>query len=428
MLLAFDVQNHLSFKDPVSLNALRLRKSSGAEASASWDDRVSPVIVIYGPNASGKSNLLDAMSFVRHLVLRNSVDEDQNRLNHPFRLDKSNADKESRYIIRFIASEDAEQREFVYELGLMRNHIRFESLVVYRTTQPTQLFMRVQESAEDEISTKFNRAISKIEQKLILKVISPEKTILSAASLIDESSFAGVHSWFFNNLRNYDAPGFESEHERIKRRLHEGDESFHAELLSYLKAADLGICSIELNELDEERQVKLRAALLESDLPAELIDKFLEDQRISISLSHSSAEGKVTLPFALESDGTKAMLSFGSIVSTALSNGNAIIVDEIDTSLHPMLVRYLVGLFISPTSNPHQAQLIVTTHDIGLISSWPMEEELLDKDQIWFVEKDHSGASSLYSLADFSPRRDENVVRRYLLGHYGAIPKVATDA
>lgn len=424
MLLAFDVQNHFSFRDPVSLNALRLRSPNQGESQDRWDSRVSPVVVIYGPNASGKSNLLDAMSYVRHLAIRTSIDEDSKHLNSPFLLDEESRDEESRYIVRFIAAEDGENREFVYELALMRNHISYESLIVYRSSQPTQIFRRSQDSEDDEIQFKSNRSIGSTEVKLIKKVISAGKTVLSTAAIIESSSFAGPHEWFRDNLRGYNAPNFASEHEAIKKRLHEGDDSFRSTLLGYLQAADLGICSIELNEIDEKREAKLREAFLKSDIPADYVDRFLEEQRLSLTLGHSSAEGTVALPFSSESVGTLAMLSFGSIASKALADGTAFLIDEIDTSLHPMLVRYLVELFVSPETNPHQAQMIFTTHDIGLISSWPMENDLLEKDQIWFIEKDSSGVSALYSLADFAPRKGDNIVRRYLLGHYGAIPKV----
>lgn len=426
MLLAFDFRNHLSFRETASLSTLRTGKPKELDLECSWDERISPVTVIYGPNASGKSNLLGAFGFVRALVTTAHKGEESQpkRFGAPFALDETSKDTQSEFEVRFIANYGEMRYEYVYRLILARAYIAEESLTVYRSVQPTTLYVRTQEAEDIAPAYWFNRVFAQAERAIIQKATLPYKPALAAAPLMDTSPLQGAFEWFSENISLYNAAGFESEHESIKERLHNGDESLRKDLLSYLQEADLGICSIELNEIREEDETRMRAALSEANIPEDLIERFLADERLSLSLGHSTAAGIVTLPFGHESEGTKAMLSFGSVASKTLRSGSILVIDEIDTSLHPALVRHLVKRFADPTLNPKQAQLIITTHDLGLLTTWPMEDDLLSRDQVWFVEKDRTGASSLYSLADFSPRKGDNILRRYLMGHYGAVPKV----
>lgn len=116
------------------------------------------------------------------------------------------------------------------------------------------------------------------------------------------------------------------------------------------------------------------------------------------------------------------MLAFASVAIEVLDTGSTMIVDELDSSLHPLQVRQLVSQFQSPASNPKQAQLIFTTHDVSLLVDRAAMPRVLERDQIWLVEKDRSGCSEIFSLADFSPRKGEDLLGRYLQGVYGGVP------
>lgn len=383
--------------------------------------------MIYGPNASGKSNLISSLNFLQELVTSSYSQEgiELESLNVPFLLDKESIKQGSEFTLRFVADDGHEQHEYVYRLRVERQYISRESLTVYRSQQPTKLFARTQHGADGWPEIKLNRRqFSIAEQAIVKKATSSTKTVLGAAALMDSSPLHGAFEWFADSVRVYAAPGFESEHDSIKRRLSRGDEELRHSLLSYLREADLGICSIEVDEISDDDERRMRKALAEAEVPERVVERLLEDRRFSFSFGHSSVDGVTSLPFGLESEGTKAMLSFGSVASEALKKGSLLAIDEIDTSLHPTLVRHLVRQFLDPRSNPNQAQLLVTTHDLGLLTPWPMEDELLSRDQVWFVEKAEDGASELYSLADFSPRQGENILRRYLLGQYGAIPRL----
>jgi AAA15 family ATPase/GTPase len=130
-----------------------------------------------------------------------------------------------------------------------------------------------------------------------------------------------------------------------------------------------------------------------------------------------TAEGQVEFLGEDESLGTQRFFSIAGPIIVALERGQVLAVDEIDDSLHPLLVRRLVELFHSPETNPHGAQLIMNTHDATMLDT-----RLFRRDQIWFTEKDSVGASRLYPLSDYSPRKDEALSKGYLHGRYGAVP------
>lgn len=140
-------------------------------------------------------------------------------------------------------------------------------------------------------------------------------------------------------------------------------------------------------------------------------------QRAKLLVMH----GSVGFELRDESEGTRLWLELLPEVITSLARGHTLVIDEIDTSLHPLLVRKLVGLFRDPVTNASRAQLVFTTHDAFLLAPVAGEPGL-DRDQVWFVEKHADGASELYPLTDFKPRNEHNLARRYLGGSYGAIP------
>jgi hypothetical protein len=167
-------------------------------------------------------------------------------------------------------------------------------------------------------------------------------------------------------------------------------------LLALLKAADVGI----------------------SDLVVE-VSGSPESDDMRLLFEHGTSGSLLGLQD--ESDGTRAWLELLLTVLAVLRAGDVLVVDEIDASLHPLLTTRLVGLFRDPETNPRGAQLIFSTHDASLLGTM-LGEEVLARDQVWFVEKDAEGASSLYPLTDFKPRTGENTERRYLGGSYGAVP------
>ena len=163
---------------------------------------------------------------------------------------------------------------------------------------------------------------------------------------------------------------------------------------------------------------KVSAKAVHFDVAAGKTEVHNEEQEISeLLFHHATDQGKAVFSLGDESMGTRNLLFLSGPVLDILAKGTTLVVDELDSSLHPLLVRRLVELFQSPSVNTTGAQLIFTTHDTSLL-----DPELFRRDQIWFIEKDSDQASKLYPLSDFSPRKNEALERGYLMGRYGALP------
>ncbi|MFZ1631942.1 MAG: ATP-binding protein, partial [Anaerolineae bacterium] len=157
---------------------------------------------------------------------------------------------------------------------------------------------------------------------------------------------------------------------------------------------------------------------LPEEMPVALRNQLINQKHLDVYMRHPvGAEAEVVMPLQEESNGTQRLFALGGPLVEVLEKGWTLFVDELDASLHPLLVRYLVEMFHNPQINPKGAQLIFNTHDTTL-----MDCNLFRRDQVWFVEKDRQGCSHLYPLLDYSPRRDEALTKGYLLGRYGAIP------
>ena len=182
---------------------------------------------------------------------------------------------------------------------------------------------------------------------------------------------------------------------------------------------DIKIETAEIDTMPEEIRTIFNA-IKGLHVPSDRAGNSLKKMRLRTFHRISDQEGHVhhdALSFAMESLGTRVLFKFAPILFDVLRNGKVLIIDEIDRSLHPLLVKYIVSLFVSET-NRSNAQLICNTHDTNLL-----DLDLLRRDEIWFVERDpDSGVSEIYPLTDFSPRQNENIEKGYLLGRYGAIP------
>jgi AAA15 family ATPase/GTPase len=198
----------------------------------------------------------------------------------------------------------------------------------------------------------------------------------------------------------------------------EEDPSWTDRIVRFLGAADLGIADISV----EQRTVE--SIPLPADMPepvrAYLTSQILGHKISSVRFRHRAADGtEAAFEIDDESGGTQKAFALAGPWLDVLDNGYVLVIDELDTSLHPILLRYLLEMFHNPHINTKGAQLVFSTHDATIL-----DFELLRRDQIWFVEKDRHFRSHLYPLSEFSPRKGENLQRGYLQGRYGALPFV----
>jgi AAA15 family ATPase/GTPase len=192
-------------------------------------------------------------------------------------------------------------------------------------------------------------------------------------------------------------------------------------VLSLLRGSDLGLSDMSVSDEEVPNNVRKIVERLFAD-DNERLEAFRRNpKRTRIELLHRGADptALVPLPFEAESRGTRAFFALAGSIVDALATGGVLFVDELDASLHPLLAIDVVRLFNDAEINVHNAQLIFNTHDTNIL-----ESGVLRRDQIWFTEKDASGATYLYPLTDYRVRKGENTKRGYLLGRYGAIPYV----
>ncbi|MCB5292067.1 AAA family ATPase [Arthrobacter sp. SO3] len=428
MLLKFQVANFRSLRDPATLSLYRAGKRPKGVAPEDWSD-VSPIMAVFGSNASGKSTLYEALRTVQTAV-RNSYtrwEPDSAVPVMPFLLDPDFITEPTEFSIEFRADDDL---DYVYGFSCDQTRILTEHLYVYKSAHRTVLFERGLGDDLDDI--KFGPSFKGMKAELKQAVQSrPNALTLSAGSQMGASSqLTPAYHWITQKLHCYDAQQWEFEHLRVQDRLMH-DPAFSQSMLMILSKADLGIDGIEVKET-ELPPIPDGGGLVarfnytlskNAEMRAERISgQLMSPVRRELILSHKSPTGSTPFSMAYESQGTKSFIALVSKCLLALETGGTVIVDEIDSSLHSVLTAEIVSMFKSPTVNSRGAQLIFTTHDVALLSKGSMEHPLLERDQIYLVEKDRKNASYLISLTEYKLRPDENIFRNYILGRYGGLP------
>ncbi len=409
MLLNFRVANHRSIREE---QELQLRPVYDADRPTGTGWEAVPVAGIFGANAAGKSNLVDALDYMARMVVdsHRDAEPDGGVLRQPFRLDDSARDEPSWYVVDLLLQDV----RYTYGFSVDDEQVIDEWLHSYPRGKKRKIFERAAEDVEPGDSQ------HKRELKLVESITEPNVLFMSMAARSKQADFRPVYDWFarslqFRRLRGPMPVGLGT------TRMLETPERF-PELIELLRAADLGIeeAGTERVLMDESelrkqygRRIPQRLlAELEEDGPREVVRPWI---------GHRGRTGLVQMELREQSAGTRALLEQAPRFVSALRRGGTLVVDEIDSSLHPLLTAKLIGLFQNRTTNPNGAQLVFTTHDASLLGRIG-GEDILKRDQVWFVEKNQYGETELLALSEFKPRQDENRERRYLGGSYGGVP------
>jgi AAA15 family ATPase/GTPase len=413
MLIEFSVTNFRSIKDTQVLSMVASSSKERWEANTFAPNspstpRLLHSAMVLGPNASGKSNLVKALYSVANLVEHSASGKQRgDRLDlQPFRLAAKAAQAPSEFEIVF------EQSSVRYQYGFSATAegIREEWLIAFPEGRSQRWFARTVDPASEKTDWYFGPAF-KGPKKTLSEATRPNALFLSTAVQLNNQQLQPVFDWFVDRLRavpaGRDFP-MQFDSYTATRCRKEGDR---ARVLEFLKAADLGIEGLSVEV------AKWTAEDLPEGFPDELAKQFVGKERLeAYSRHHDLDTGEaVDFDFDDESDGTRNLFSWAGPWLDVLDRGLVLVIDELDTSLHPTLVRFLVNLFHSTETNPYGAQLICTTHDVTQL------EGELRRDQVWFVEK-RQQQTHLYPLSDFRPRKQEAVGRGYLRGRYGALP------
>ncbi|MEU3166231.1 ATP-binding protein [Streptosporangium sp. NPDC006930] len=420
MLIRFGATNHRSIRGPVNLSMVAIdRDREEARPVPLLGESLLPIAAIYGPNASGKSNVVAALSWLCDAVSFSFRFWEDEIPVEPFAFGDGRT-LASEFSVEVII--DGVRFEYVLELD--REHVIHEGLFHYPEKKRRRIFER------EELELKLQRGLGGLSGTR--ELITHRTLALSIARRFDEP----LVSEFTRELLGIQNLGHMPR--RSKSRLPAGAyrNSSHRSTIRWFEEEGNQLTLFDDNELGGRfigvRQQAL-ALLRLADLGIEdvVIDRrevIYSDSEVRtqrrVRLLHKTSEESVPFDLDVESEGTRTWFALIGPVLTALRQGSVVLFDELDTSLHPTLSAELLRIFRSPVTNPRGAQLIFTSHDTSLLNH-------LNRDEVWLTEKQADGSTRLGALADFSGervRKSQNLENAYLHGRFGALPQVDQTA
>jgi AAA15 family ATPase/GTPase len=412
MLIEFRVTNFRSLRDEQVLSMVASKDKTLRDThTVSTGLKAAPDLlrsaVVYGANASGKSNLIKALQYMRGVVAESAtvIQPGQIFSVQPFRLDGHSLIEPTAFEVTFLI----EGVRYQYGFAMTSERIVSEHLLVYKAFKPQRWYERHYDDQTGKDVYEFGSGL-KGPKNLWEGATRPNALFLSMAVQLNSEALRPVFDWLVNGLLIFNEHAKLSAQASIQMLLQaEGRKR----ICDFLSAADTSISDIEVVTR------KVPGQTVHFDVAAgktEVRNEEIEEQQLRFS--HVTEHGQAVFDLMDESSGTRNLLFLTGPVLDVLQKGLTLVIDELDTSLHTLIVRELVGLFHRPDINTGEAQLIFSTHDTSLLDA----PDLLRRDQIWFVEKDVNQASTLVALAEFSPRKNEALERGYLMGRYGGIP------
>lgn len=400
MLLGFRVANALSFRDEQRLSLVTTELNDGSARPTGIRERgkeilAVPVLAIYGANASGKTNVLAALRQMRAAVLgalRWFADPDPVR-RVAFALDPTLGAEPSFYEIEIVLRDSV---HYTYGFEIDDDRVRGEWLHAYPKGRKQVWFDR----EDDKID--FPGEGMRGEKLELARRTRPDALLLSVAAQFNHEQVLPVFNWFRDNLWLISPQKDKDQREHYTRDRVLRDSEFRERITRLLQVADLGITGFD------------EAAISQGE----------------IRLLHRAGTRETPLDFGAESLGTRSWFGLVGALLAAFDDGTTVLVDELDSSLHPTMSAEVVHMFSDPEANPRGAQMLFTTHDVTLLHTLLGDDRVLDRDTVWLTEKDAEGATELYPLTSLRPppRKDDNLFRKYLLGSYGGVPRVSSGA
>ena len=414
MVLEIRLSNFFSIKDEVVLDmqaaSIQTKKAKELEENTfvCGNERLLKTVAIYGANASGKSNIYNAFEYMSDYVADSfKYGDEEEKFEEfrptPFLFDSTSADAESSFEVYFTLPGDKSERTYNYGFCIDKEGVTEEwlnskaktarkySTVFYRGTTDEDLdLLGFPKSSRDNIQVALEKQV----------------LIISLGAKLKIGKCKAIRDWFLaNEFADFGDPFTNF---FMSRRLPKGfveDKNVQQKVVEYLASFDEHIKDFRIEKVPQEAESK--------------------EERYKINALHKmiDSDEMAEIPLGLESAGTLKMFALYPKLQEVLEKGSVFFIDELNARLHPLLVRNFLLTFLNPEINTNRAQIVFTTHD-----TWQLSNQLLRRDEIWFVEKDERGVSTLYSLADFVDedgariRKDESYEKNYLIGKYGAIP------
>lgn len=411
MLIEFQVTNYRSLRDEQTLSMVASSTDDTFVEQNTMESHINaaPLLLcsaaIYGTNAAGKSNLFKALQYMRGVVLESaSVMQPQQAFSiQPFLLDDDTVNKPTSFEISFII----DRIRYQYGFSLTPQRVVNEYLMVYKTRKPQEWFHRYLDPKTQEDRYNFGGGFSG-QKELWKRATRPNSLFLSMAVQLNSEQLKPIYDWFANQLMIYNDVNPLNAWSSISMLRNDQEKN---KICDFLISAD-----IRLTDISVETK-KVKAKTVNFDMLGDKTEILNEEKEVyELYVHHSTDKGSSTFSLNQESIGTQRLLFLTGPVLQALSQGSVLVIDEFESSLHPLLAKRLIELFHSE-KNTKGAQLIFTTHNTSLLN-----KNIFRRDQVWFIDKNSEEASKLYPLTDFSPRKEDIFESRYLSGRYGAVP------
>lgn len=414
MLIQFNFKNFKSFRDDaiLDLSATKISEYNDRIIEVGGE-KILPVAAIFGANASGKSNIQQAFSYMGNYVARSfafggDADEKKSKSEFvqptPFLFDTLSKDAPSTFEVYFIGDESEKHKQYNYGFSIDQCGVCEEWLNVCAKSSRGKyksVFYRNRDDSQLDLS-----GLPRNSHDNIKTALENEALIVSLGAKLKVDRLKYIRDWFLkHDMTDFGDP---LENFVMSKFIPDGfveNEDVRHNVINYFSSFDESIIDFEVEKTKDEKG----------------------EEHVNIKTLHKviASDEKIAIPLREESAGTLKMFALYPALQEVMETGGVLFVDELNSRLHPLLLRNFLISFLDPKINRNHAQIIFTTHD-----SWVLSNNLLRRDEIWFTEKDRNGISSLFSLADFIDdtgfkiRKDENYEKNYLLGKYGAIPEL----
>ena len=423
MLVSFSVENFLSFKDKTNISAVAGRQRTHRERLPllkKYGIHVIPIAAIYGGNASGKSNLFEAFRFVHDFVSKGKELKEKIHV-APFLLCDESKRKPSKFWIEFCAGEPIEN---IYELyfSVTPEEVMEEKLTIIKSSSERVLYER-----SSEKGFKINSNGDRSHLNFISKSTRRNQLFITNTVENNNNTYLDAYNWFGSAMKLISPSARYIGYGELLDR----NSTSYDEINSLLSRLDTGIFRLDCETIKDIDSGLLKNMLKDHDIIHEASDRYgerfvepeVDEEKVKrIVTYHKCDDGsEIKFPMRIESDGTRRLIELlPAFIGRDEDECGVFIIDEFDRSLHHLLLRRLLEIYLSMCNKNTRMQLILTTHDLLL-----MDQELLRRDEMFMIERDDSGASSVIPLDEYrNVRSDKDILKGYIQGRFGGVPRL----
>lgn len=421
MIAEFSIENFFSIK---SAQKISFEPSSDTFMSDEYSREVKEGVrllkigIIYGANASGKTNILSAFSFFRMLVLRMPNDRNEKTRVTPFMLDDTSRNEPTRMSMTFYI----DRSKYILSFELDARYIYSESLTVYDSIRPTRLYSRSYDAATDSTNIEFGGKLklTKKSRDIISGNTINNCSVLAAfgKSNVERTRLNDVYDYFAKQVKEVLAPGMLLSG-YVKSRL---DKDLNGDLkkfiLNFLKASDFNIEDVVLHEEEEQITPELEQLIRNSPIGNDAKAEMLRKGKITnteLTFRHKAGESLFDLSEEYESNGTMRFMGMAVILNYLLKTDRFVPIDEVETSIHYELLAYFIKVFLANSEGT--SQMLLTTHDINLLN-----EDFIRRDTIWFIDKDEFGETKIVRHSNLGLHKNLSPYNAYKQGKLVKLP------